>query len=170
MKHSILAALVTSVCLAAGTATLGARADNARDMYTRAMAQERTVRDEAAKPTLAQMRRVVAAYENIVRRYPSSGYCDNALWQAANLATLAFDRFGEDTDRKTAARLLTLLAKEYPASKLVAQAHSALEDLQKPATNSAPAPAAQAAPPAAAAPQPVPPVPQKATPAQATTP
>jgi N-acetylmuramoyl-L-alanine amidase len=170
MKHSILAALVTSVCLAAGTATLGARADNARDMYTRAMAQERTVRDEAAKPTLAQMRRVIAAYENIVRRYPSSGYCDNALWQAANLATLAFDRFGEDTDRKTAARLLTLLAKEYPASKLVAQAHSALEDLQKPATNSAPAPAAQAAPPAAAAPQPVPPVPQKATPAQATTP
>ena len=131
MKHSILAALVTSACLAAGTASLVARGDNARDMYTRAMAQERSVRDEAAKPTVAQMRRVVAAYENLVRQHPASGYCDNALWQAANLATLAFDRFGDESDRKTAARLLALLAKEYPASKLVAQANSALADLQK---------------------------------------
>src|SRR4051812_30581406 len=122
MKHPILAALVTSACLLAGTATLVAAADNARDLYTRAMAQEREVRDEAAKPTLAQMRRVVASYEAIVRRHPASGYCDNALWQAANLATLAFDRFGDEADRKTAGRLLALLAREYPSSKLVAQA------------------------------------------------
>ena len=25
-------------------------------------------------------------YEAVVRRYPTSGYCDNALWQAASLA------------------------------------------------------------------------------------
>ena len=153
MKHSILAALVTSVCLAAGTATLGARGDNARDMYTRAMAQERAVRDEAAKPTLAQMRKVVTAYQNIVRQHPASGYCDNALWQAANLATLAFDRFGDESDRKTAARLLALLAKEYPASKLVPQVNAALNDLQKPAVA---APATPAPLPPAATPQPAP--------------
>ena len=155
MKQSILAALVTSACLAAGTASLVARGDNARDMYTRAMAQERSVRDEAAKPTVAQMRRVVAAYENLVRQHPASGYCDNALWQAANLATLAFDRFGDESDRKTAARLLALLAKEYPASKLVAQANSALADLQK--TNTAPPPVTAPPPPVTA---------QKAAPTQ----
>src|SRR4029079_2028840 len=33
MKHPILAALVTSACLAAGTATIVARGDTARDMY-----------------------------------------------------------------------------------------------------------------------------------------
>ena len=150
MKHSILAALVTLACVAAGTAPIGARGDTARDMYTRAMAQERAVRDEAAKPTLAQMRRVVAAYETIVRQHPASGYCDNALWQAANLATLAFDRFGDDADRKTAGRLLALLTKEYPASKLVAQANAAINDLQKPAGVAAPA--APAAPPSAVTP------------------
>ena len=159
MKHFILAALVTSACLTAGTATLGAGSDAARDMYTRAMALERTVRDEAAKPTLAQMRKVVAAYQNIVRRHPASGYCDNALWQAANLATLAFDRFGDESDRKTAARLLTLLTKEYPSSKLVAQANAALKDLQKTAVA---VPAAAATPPPAVTPQPA-----SATPPQA---
>ena len=70
-------------------------------MYNRALAQERTVRDEAVKPTLAQMRRAVAAYEAVVRRFPASGYADNALWQAANLAALAFERFGNEADRKT---------------------------------------------------------------------
>jgi len=156
MKHPILAALVTSACLVAGTATIVARGDTARDMYTRAMAQERAVRDDAAKPTLVQMRRVVTAYENIVRQHPASGYCDNALWQAANLSTLAFDRFRDEADRKTAVRLLSLLTREYTASKLVAQANSALNDLQKPAAAatdqiaSTPLPSAPAASPATA--------------------
>src|SRR3954468_2177939 len=123
MKHPILAALVTAACLA-GTSSMLAAGNNARDMYTRAMAQERVVRDDSAKPTLAQMRRVVTSYESIVRQHPASGYCDNALWQAAKLAALAFDRFGDEADRKTATRLLAVLAKEYPTSKLAAQADS----------------------------------------------
>ena len=60
-------------------------------------------RDRSRHPT------VVRAYEQIVRRYPTSGYSDNALWQAANLAILAADRFGENVDRRTAERLLKAL-------------------------------------------------------------
>src|SRR3954468_10242463 len=101
MRHPLLATLITAAWMAAVPPT--ASAQTARDMYTRAMAQERTVRDDAAKPTLAQMRRAITAYESVVRRHPSSGYADNALWQAGNLAALAFDRFGDETDRKTAA-------------------------------------------------------------------
>src|SRR4249919_2004398 len=99
MKHRILAALVTIACLAPASTHA---ADAARDMYNRAMAMEREVRDDANKPTAAQMRRAVAAYERVVRVHPASGYCDNALWQAANLASLAYERFGSETDRKTA--------------------------------------------------------------------
>src|SRR3954466_15890266 len=127
MKHPILGALVTIACLGFGHPA--AAADTARDMYKRALPQERTIRDEASKPTLAQMRRVVAAYESVVRRHPASGYSDNALWQAGNLAALAYQRFGNDADRKTAARLFQLLAREYPASTLAAQAKTALSDL-----------------------------------------
>ena len=119
MKQSVLTALVTIACLTAAASP--AHAQTARDMYNRALAQERTVRDDAAKPTLAGMRRVIASYEAVVRRHPASAYADNALWQAANLASLAFERFGDEADRKRSERLLAVLAREYPSSKLVAQ-------------------------------------------------
>ena len=53
------------------------------------------LRDAAQPATLQQIRSVISAYEGIVRRYPGSGYSDNALWQAGNLALLAYERFGE---------------------------------------------------------------------------
>src|SRR6186713_729713 len=99
MKQRLLWALVTAVWLAAPAP---AHAETARQLYTRAMTEERLVRDEATRPTLPQMRRVIALYESLVRKHPVSGYCDNALWQAANIATLAYERFGEDADRRTA--------------------------------------------------------------------
>jgi N-acetylmuramoyl-L-alanine amidase len=75
------------------------------------------------------MRRAIASYETLVRRHPASGYCDNALWQAANLATLAYERFGDEADRRTALRLFALLASGYPSSKLVARATDARASL-----------------------------------------
>src|SRR3954469_15373963 len=128
MTHRLLAAIVAAAWLLQPGPVL-ARGDAAREMYTRALARERTIRDARTLPTLGQMRRVVAAYETIVRRHPASGYCDNALWQAGNVAALAYQRFGDDADRKTAARLFDALAREYPASRLVPQAKTALSDL-----------------------------------------
>jgi N-acetylmuramoyl-L-alanine amidase len=125
MKHRLLPALVAACLVTA----VPAYADTARDLYTRALAQERLIRDAANQPTLAQMRRVVAAYEAIVRRHPASGYCDNALWQAANVAALAFQRFGNEADRRTATRLFDRLVRGYPSSKLLSQAKDALSDL-----------------------------------------
>src|SRR4029078_652558 len=75
-------------------------ADSARTLYTRALDQERTVRDESNDATAADIRRGVRLYQPIDRRDPSSGYCDNALGQAANLALLAADRSGQDADRQ----------------------------------------------------------------------
>ena len=146
MKHAILTAIVLLAAINP------AHAQGPRDLYNRAMAQERALRDDATKPTAVQMRRVVAAYESIVRKHPASGYSDNALWQAANLAALAYERFGQEVDKQSAARLFTLLTKEYPASKLVARAGEALNGLDSVSTH-APAPAI-AAPPPAPAPRP----------------
>jgi N-acetylmuramoyl-L-alanine amidase len=147
MKYRILALLVTVACLAPASA-LARPADTARDLYNRAMLQERTVRDEANKATVVQMRRVIASYESLVRRYPASGYCDNALWQGGNLAALAYERFGNDADRKTAARLLTQLTKGYPSSSLVARAREALQAVSAltPTAQAAPSPASPAPP------------------------
>src|SRR6185436_17370348 len=128
MKHTFLIALLTAAGLAAAAP---ARAETVRDLYARAMAQERLVRDDATRPTLAQMRRVVALYESLVRKHPASSYCDNALWQGANVASLAYERFGDEADRRTASRLLTLLKTGYPASKLLPQISTTMASLDK---------------------------------------
>ena len=131
MKYRLLAALLPAVaCLAAlappAFAKPPAARESARAMYTRALAEERTVRDESTKPTLAAMRHVVLSFEAIVRQHPSSGYSDNALWQAGNIAMLAYQRFGDEADLKAANRLFARLIKGYPTSKLVSGAREAL--------------------------------------------
>jgi N-acetylmuramoyl-L-alanine amidase len=146
------------IAIAAGLAAgaPAAAAQSAHTIYTRALARERHLRDAENRATLTQLRKAVQSYEAVVRRYPRSGYSDNALWQAANLAVLAFDRFSQAADQRTAVRLFTHLSREYPASSLGGRAKNALKSLEN-RRASAPAPVADepsraAAPPAAATP------------------
>ncbi len=74
-------------------------------------------------------RLVVDRYWSFVRRHPSSGYSDNALWQAANLASESFRRFGQERDRQRAAQLLQWLRDQYPHSRLRAGASTQLAAL-----------------------------------------
>jgi len=103
---------------------LAASGDNsARTLYERAMTRERAVRSaDQEQATLADLRRVIRAYDSIVRRFPGSGYSDNALWQAGVLSLDAFERFGQKRDKEAGLQLLRRLVAGYPASSLVAQA------------------------------------------------
>jgi N-acetylmuramoyl-L-alanine amidase len=62
-----------------------------------------------------------------VRRFPASGYSDNALWHAGRLALDSYSRFGEARDREAGIRLLQRLTAEYPSSTFVKLVPSALE-------------------------------------------
>src|SRR6476620_829470 len=92
-RTKILRALivVSFVSLAFPVATAFA-ATTAQEMYGAAMAREETVRAALAQKdgdvegsVAADARAVVAAYQEIVRLFPASGYSDNALWQAGRL-------------------------------------------------------------------------------------
>jgi N-acetylmuramoyl-L-alanine amidase len=137
-----------------------ASAQSAHAMYTQALARERQIRDAANKPTLAQLRAVVRTYENVVRRHPRSGYSDNALWQGGHVALLAFERFGQAADKRTALRLLNQLKDHYPSSSLVPRTIEAIRQAE--ATRPPPAPAAAPA-------RTSPPVPKAAAPARSAT-
>jgi N-acetylmuramoyl-L-alanine amidase len=129
---------------------LAAAPDSAEFMYTRSLARERQLRDSAAQPTLTELRDAVQSYEKVVRRFPKSGYCDNALWQGANLARLAFERFGQASDKRTAVRLFTHLKSQYPSSTFVARAELTLKELVAARTETAAlpvVPAVESAPP-----------------------
>lgn len=106
--------------LSAGTTT--AWAASAESMYTSALARERVLRDAERTPTLAQIRALAAAYLRIPARHPRSGYSDNALWQAAGLYAMAWERFGEEADRRRARRALERMRSEYSSSSLIRRA------------------------------------------------
>ena len=124
-------------------------AQPARDLYTQALLRDRAVRDARQTPTLRQIRTAVASYERVVRKHPASGYADNALWQAAELSRLAWERFGDDADRRTALRLLKTLQSGYSSSSLLSGVESAVAKLDPPkpvsTSGSAPVPAKPAA-------------------------
>ena len=95
-------------------------------MFVDASHKEQAVRAALANPAvsvavLKSVRRAVASYESVVRRYPTSSYSDDALWQAARLALDVFGKFGDVQDRQTGLRLLRWLTAEYPTSKLAKQ-------------------------------------------------
>src|SRR5689334_3971168 len=94
--------------LAAPVAASGG--NSVRTLYERALEREEALRSpDRDQPTAAEFRSVINAYDNIVRRFPTSGYSDNALWQAGNLAWLAYQQFGDAADRASAVRFLTRL-------------------------------------------------------------
>ncbi|HEX5214792.1 MAG TPA: N-acetylmuramoyl-L-alanine amidase [Vicinamibacterales bacterium] len=119
-----------------------AAAQSAKTQYDRLQTREQAAR--SAKPSASAtttLRTVAKQYEALVRKYPTSGYSDNALLQGAGLYELAFARGRSAADRAEALRLLTWLRKEYPTSSLIATAAARANALE-------PAPAA--APPTAA--------------------
>jgi len=123
----------------------------ARGMYTKLLAREKTVRQSIAAGRQAaavrkDVRRVVVGYEGIVRRYPTSGYSDNALWQAGMLATESYARYRVEEDRETALRLLRWLMQEYPTSSLIRRARPAVNRLKLEGEPGRPVPAASTTP------------------------
>jgi N-acetylmuramoyl-L-alanine amidase len=97
-----------------------------RAMYNDALAKESAVRKALGNPQstdvmLKAVHEVVASYEAVVRHYPASAYCDDALWNAARLELDAYARFSEQPDKDAAVRLFARLAAGYPTSKFVKQ-------------------------------------------------
>ena len=139
MNLRLGAAILMLACVFAPAVAAKNGGVSARALYNRTLERERQLRAAEQQATVVQFRGVVNAYDAIVRRFPASGYSDNALWQGGNLALLAFQRFGQAADRRTAERLLRQLKGQYPSSSLVARVDEALGAGDAPATSPPPA-------------------------------
>jgi N-acetylmuramoyl-L-alanine amidase len=118
MKTTLTAATIVAVLLSG--AAMSAQSTSAKALYQRAMDREAALRAND-KATTKDIQSAINSYELVVRRFPSSGYSDNALWQAAGLAWTAFQKTGAASDKAEAERLLTQLEESYPHSSLVKQ-------------------------------------------------
>ena len=137
-------ALWLSVCAGAE-----AQQQTARARYESATEREEKVRallTNQTTPTPAsqlatQVSQVLTSFESLVRRHPTSGYADNALFQAASLAEATYLRFKRAEDLDRAVRFYRWLIQEYPTSSLVKQANVRMDSI-----GSAPPPAPPATP------------------------
>jgi N-acetylmuramoyl-L-alanine amidase len=115
-----------------------AEAQSPRTLYTDALAQERTLRREienrrsdVQEPALLKrVRSLAETYARMSRQFPTSGYMDNALWQAAVLAADAFWTFGEPEDKVTALEMFSELGARFPRSSLVKESPSHVKRLR----------------------------------------
>ena len=130
-------ALTLTLCAALSLASTPVAAQpQVEKIFLDAGAKEQAVRTalaetETTATVLKAVRTVVADYEAIVRRFPNSAYCDDALWRAGQLLLDAHARFGDGQDRTAAIRLLRAVASEYPSSKFAKQAPAVIAAAQK---------------------------------------
>jgi N-acetylmuramoyl-L-alanine amidase len=121
-----------SVCGVAAAQTAKVRYEGALERSAEVQllltnATEMTPADDLVKKT----RQAVTSFEAIVRRFPASGYADNALWEAARLMEASYQRLHREEDRDRAGKFYRWLVEEYPASSLVKQANARLAGLTK---------------------------------------
>ncbi len=122
--------LLLSAAVLALPWSAAAAAGSARSSYERALARERAIAAQgAATTTVSDLRRLLASFERIPRTYPTSGYADNALQKAAQVAEQIYARTHADADRQKAVRLYDWLAREYPASSLARAARDSARAL-----------------------------------------
>jgi N-acetylmuramoyl-L-alanine amidase len=110
--------------------------DAGRALYSAALVREHALRatfSGTPSPDVAlnDLHSIVTAYQTLVRRFPASGYSDDALWNAARLELDAFVRFGDVHDRDAGVRLLHRLAAGYPTSKLARRVPDTLASLDQ---------------------------------------
>jgi len=155
--------LASLIVIAALSSAAGASAEDAdHDLFVAAMARERAVRatlsgTSAPEAALKAVHGVVTAYQALVRRFPASGYSDDALWRAGRLELDAFARFDQKPEKEIGVRLLRRLAAAYPTSRLAKRVPDTLASLDTPggpastpAVNAPPPPPPPAARPVAA--------------------
>lgn len=146
------AAACAAALLVWADAGLDARAPTVRQRFESARAAEAEARAVVARVdtrasaavedrVVRQARRAAIQYEGLVRRFPTSSYSDDALFNAGTLMQWLHGRFGRDADRASASKYLTWLLREYPASRHVRDAKLATRALEAPPTR-------QSAPPA----------------------
>jgi N-acetylmuramoyl-L-alanine amidase len=140
-SHGLASLLVMLLGLVVCPRPVEARApQSARERYETARVRETEARDQAealrapadddeVARAARIVRRVVIQYEGLVRRFPTSGYSDNALFQAASLSQWLHARYGLEADRVAAVKYYTWLDREYPASPLRRESRAAAQAL-----------------------------------------
>lgn len=117
-NRHLFRSLVFLVFLAVATRVYSA--EDARQLYEKAAQLEEQLRgSESRKSQPAEWKKAVDAYRRVYYAYPSSGYCDNALFHVGGLYGEMGDRFHDPLYYRRAVSSYQFLIEQYGSSSLV---------------------------------------------------
>lgn len=96
---------------------------DAKALYEKALQLQQTLNASSTQQTqLNQWKKVVDAFRSVYYSYPSSGYCDNSLYQVGKLYAQMGDRFNDTLYMRRACSTYQFLITEYTSSPLIQDA------------------------------------------------
>ena len=96
---------------------------NAKTLYDKAVRVEEQLKDSAKlRAKVGNWKRAVTAFQNVYYTYPTSGYCDNSLFRAANLYYEMAEKFKDPLYYHRATSTYEFLIDQYSSSSLVDEA------------------------------------------------
>jgi N-acetylmuramoyl-L-alanine amidase len=98
------------------------RKPDAKTLYDTAVRLENDLNNSKTPAPVSSWKKVVAAYRSVYYTYPTSGYCDNALFQIGNLYAEMAEVFNDTFYYHRAAATYQFLINEYPSSSLIKNA------------------------------------------------
>jgi N-acetylmuramoyl-L-alanine amidase len=101
----------------------GSKSGNAKTVYDKAVQLEEDLKKSSK--TLASLplwKKTIDAYRSVFYKYPSSGYCDNALFHVASLYSQMAEQFKDNFYYHRATATYQFLIEQYPSSSLVEEA------------------------------------------------
>lgn len=95
-------------------------AEDAKDLYNRAVKLEEDLRESTSKQKqISEWKKAVDTYRRVYYSYPSSGYCDNSLFQVGGLYAEMGDRFHDSLYYRRACSTYEFLITQYSSSSLL---------------------------------------------------
>ena len=95
----------------------------AKLLYEKAIRMESELkRSEQQQKSITSWKRVIDAYRSVYYRHPTSGYCDNSLFQVATLYVRMGERFDKAAYYNQACSTYQFLIEQYPSSPLMDEA------------------------------------------------
>ena len=86
----------------------------AKALYDKAVRMESDLKASSkAKSNLANWKKVIATYQTVYYKYPTSGYCDNSLFQVASLYSLMAEQFKDNFYYRRSVATYQFLIEQY---------------------------------------------------------
>ena len=103
--------------------TSKAKKDNAKTLYDKAVKLESDLKTSSkSRANTATWKKAITAFRNVYSMYPSSGYCDNALFHVATLYSQMAEQFNDSFYYHRATATYQFLIEQYSSSSLVEEA------------------------------------------------